>query len=646
MRDILDDSLANNARRLSNSDDAMEPGSLYNELIDQYKLEKHVAEKRITDVYQAYDVDENRRVEVEILLPALAAQKRYAEQFMVKMRTVAQIKHPNISHVLQVGTAIKERPYYARDSIEGIPLNERMQELAKQKDPVNVIYALKLMRQIAEATALAERLDIFHYDLSPHNILLQRNGQILIIDLGIPRLTPQMVDSAQAAVRLQDTYWSPEQIQGKPVDARSHVYSMGMILHELLTGSLPTQTTGLTKAGFGFSMDKLRPDLTNETTKLVRRSLRPVAWSRYQSSAEFLTALEEALEAEEIALHTGTAPQTRPWQRVILTVATPLIVLMIAAVIGVFVLRGRDMQNDDQLPVAVVNPTATPSVTSEAGAVTPDPTNVSESTAVFPSVTIGLIEPNEGRTFANETAITFSWTWPESLETGEQFFLYGIFEGQQFVLGRVNEDDSARIYTLTVPVESFIGGDGLYEWQVVLMSAEERRAIAESGTRELFVQLPATPTPVPSATASVEPTLTATQTATPPPLVQVIVSSANLRAGPGTRYDVLRFLEAGDIVTVIATNREEGLWYNVIDADGMLGWLSIDTTQPVNPASVSAVPTAATVPPVPTFTPTPIPTATPIPSPTAPPSPGGGGGGGGGNPNPPTAPPTLTPPPP
>ena len=141
--------------------DQTRSSNLYDQLIDQYKLEAHINQTAITDLYRAFDLDENRSVAVEILLPTFNNKKQFVEQFIDKMNKVAQLKHPNIAQVHQIGLTPNQRPYIARDLVDGITLRERLSQLSQQTTPANNIYALKIVRQLAEALELAERLDLF-----------------------------------------------------------------------------------------------------------------------------------------------------------------------------------------------------------------------------------------------------------------------------------------------------------------------------------------------------------------------------------------------------------------------------------------------------------------------------------------------------
>ncbi len=286
--------------------------TLFDQLIDQYKLERHLGQKRYTDVYQAYDVDLNRAVTVEVLQPLYANDADFADQYVARMRSISQIRHPNIAEILQVGISPSERPYVALDHVAGSPLSARLKQLERQNLPVHSIYALKLIRQIAEALNIADRLQIYHYDLRPENVLLKNitlksNDSVVLADLGLPTPPKYQSNGAQP-----ESYYSPEQLDKKQIDSRSHIYSLGIILFELLTGELPSETNTIWTQLFKFvtgkqsELAKKRPDLTPELISLVETCLQRDPRRRIQTIADFTTAVDNVLVAEELQIRTGS----------------------------------------------------------------------------------------------------------------------------------------------------------------------------------------------------------------------------------------------------------------------------------------------------------------------------------------------------
>lgn len=526
--------------------------SLFDQLIDQFKLEKHIGQKTYTDIYLAYDVDEKRSAHVEILQPRYVEDTRFADAFAKRATALSRVRHPNLVRVFQSGTAVTNRPYVATEAIEGYPLSDRLAQLARQKSPVHSIYALKLVRQIAEAVQFAERLDLYHYALTPDNVLLKSmtlrsDDTVLLDNLSIP---PQdgYVDADSRP------YLSPEQLDGKTITGRSAIYSLGAMLHHLLSGAPPSgpvgfmEQTSSTLTGKS-RLQSIRDDLTPELYQLVDRSLRSNPATRHRTVAEFITAVDEAIDAEELRIHSDeiAAPARRPWLLFGVLLALLLCLGMLWA--GFQFLPG----SGGDTPVAAGGSTAAAGmITDSTPTPSPQPTAVNTNTA------------------------------PPSTPTSDT------------AAGVASETDPSPSATAT-------------------HTAEPTSTPTPSPTVE--------PSAEPSATPSAEPSATAV------PEFRISVSSAALRAGPGTIYQTLGYLLEGDTVTIIGRSDGNALWYNVVTNNNLAGWVS----ETVGERSDTAVdiPIAATIPVPPTLTPTATPTA--IPSPTLPPPPSGGGGDNGGS---------------
>lgn len=632
--------------------DQARSSNLYDQLIDQYKLEAHINQTAVTDLYRAFDVDENRTVAVEILLPTFNSKKQFAEQFVTKMTKVAQLKHPNIAQVYQIGLTPNQRPYVARDLIEGITLRERLVQLSQQPTPANSIYALKIVRQLAEALELAERLDLYHYYLSPDIIQLKQDGTVILVDLGVPAVENGMV--AKVALPQDDgAYVAPEQQQGKSIDSRSQIYSMAVMLYEILTNELPAEPVSFWETVMqgilpkNTPLEQKRPDLSRETYNLVERGLRAQPWGRYNSIKEFLDAINEALQSERLLVQTRgdtavLAPPAPRRSRIGLMIPALLLILCVGSA-GVWAVV-QNANNAAPTASAIVTDNSTPAdslpsptliLTSEGG--------VGQATATPPAAelptlgTIDILAPADATEFEAGDTANFRWTWGEALQENQQFAVYLLTESGRSLLGTVTTPAGDGTYSLQTLLPT--SGSTTSEWQIVLEDINTNRNIATSNNRRINIKpAPATATFTPTPTA----TTTATETASPTPIpqVEVAVSSASLRQGPGTVYPILRYLYQGDVVAVLAKDTAVGDWYNVLLDDGSRGWLAAIAVRPLDETSMTSVGIAVTLPARPTNTPTATPTNTPTPTSTPTIVPGGGN-----NPPSPVNTPTPTVPP-
>lgn len=385
----------------------MAVASLFENLLDQYKIEQRLAEKRYTELYQAYDVDDDRQVRVDVARPS-RENGAFANRFVARARALSRVSHPNIAEVYHIGETPDGAPYVAQAFIEGQPLSQRLAQLARRDTPVNSIYALKLVHQLASALGLAEQLKLAHYDLQPDNILLKdvalsADESVVLIDLFIPvekevRVPADELEAAQLA------YLSPEQRAGKALTPASHIYSLGVILYLLLAGRLPDRPiTWRDEALWQVTarptpLERMRDDLTPAVYELVSRSLRQDPRRRYTSIEEFATALNQALVAEENRhdlARGGRAPRGRyvgGW--------LPALVLMLILAVGAVAAQGlRNRPTVAAAPsstVAAAGASISPEATMMvANAVSPTPTAHQEaSPAPTETAVVVVAEPS------------------------------------------------------------------------------------------------------------------------------------------------------------------------------------------------------------------------------------------------------------
>lgn len=321
----------------------MAVASLFEDLLDQYKIEQHVAEKRYTDLFQAYDVDDDRLVRLDVLRAGFAEDPTFAGRFVNRARALAQVRHSNIAPVLHIGKTSEGVPYVAQGAIDGYPLSYRLDQLAQRNTPANPIYALKLIRQLADALILAERLEIFHYDLQPDNVLLKNvtlptDDSVVLIDLFIP--AERSARASHSGVAAQSSaYLSPEQRAGREVTAAAHVYSLGAMLFRLLAGKVPSGPVTMRDTfvarvlGRATALERERGDLSFATYALVERSLRKDPRGRFSTIESFVEALDGALAAEEVRLGSA-AGRAQAAERRPLVWFLPLLALVLLLAVG------------------------------------------------------------------------------------------------------------------------------------------------------------------------------------------------------------------------------------------------------------------------------------------------------------------------
>ena len=370
----------------------MAVASLFEELLDQYKIEQRLAEKRYTDLYQAYDVDDDRLVRLDIVRPGLTEDSGFAGRFVNRARAVAQVRHPNIAPIYHIGKTPDGRPYVAQAHIDGLPLSQRLEQLAQRDAPVNALYALKLVRQLADALVLGERLELLHHDLQPDNVWLKNvalpsDESLLLLDLFIP------AEPRPPASDEYDAYRPPERRAGRDVSPAGHVYSLGVFLYHLLSGRPPTGSVAwgaamLDRLRAGASpLEHARPGLSRQTYDLVERCLRREPGRRFESVEAFVAALDGAVAAEEARLGAGLS---RPAEaRRSLGWLLPLVILLLVLTAATFAARWQ-RQSALAAPTTVVAaypepPLPTPTLAPTAAAPTAAPTDAAVAATAAPA---------------------------------------------------------------------------------------------------------------------------------------------------------------------------------------------------------------------------------------------------------------------
>jgi len=278
---------------------------LLNQQIDQYRIASHIARGGMADVYLAEDVDLERKVAFKVMLDSLAAtDAQFTERFHREAKVVARLNHPNIVQIYTIGQTPVERPYIAMQYIEGGSLQEKLKELADRRKLLTTEQALNIVRQIALALDAAHRAGIVHRDLKPANVLIRPDGTPVLVDLGIATIKGGAKLTQTGGIIGTPAYMSPEQVRGQPLNGRSDLYALGIMLYEILAGVRPFEADEsvaiLHKQVYEepLPLEKLRPNLPAELLTVVRTALQKDPAHRYQSAAEMVQAIDQAIQAE------------------------------------------------------------------------------------------------------------------------------------------------------------------------------------------------------------------------------------------------------------------------------------------------------------------------------------------------------------
>jgi serine/threonine-protein kinase len=301
--------------------------TLLNTLFDgRYRIVRKLGTGGMANVYLAEDEVLGRRVAIKILDDRHAGDDQFVERFRREAKNAASLSHPNIVSIYDRGEA--EGTYYiAMEYLDGRSLKELI--VARGPAPVNV--AIDYARQILAAIRFAHRHGIVHRDIKPHNVLVDAEGRLKVTDFGIARAgTSQMTEAGSIIGTAQ--YLSPEQARGAPVDQTSDLYSVGVVLYELLTGVVPfSGDTPVEIAMKHLSSvpeppSAKRAEIPHDLDMVVLRALAKDPSDRYQSAEEMDADLARVARGAAVSPATeeaATAIISRPPPTAVTAITPP-----------------------------------------------------------------------------------------------------------------------------------------------------------------------------------------------------------------------------------------------------------------------------------------------------------------------------------
>jgi len=311
-----------------------------------YEIQSPIGAGGMGEVYRARDTRLNRDVAVKILPASFSADSERLQRFAQESRAAAALNHPNILSIYDIGEG-QGTPYVVSELLEGETLRERLRNGALSSTRKAIEYA----QQIARGLAAAHERGIVHRDLKPENLFFTNDGRAKILDFGLAKFTRPEAEAADDAPTMQVAteagtvlgtagYMSPEQVRGKPTDARSDIFSFGAILYEMLSGKRAFH--GDSAADTMSSILKEDPPDLNETNRnispalerIVRHCLEKNPAERFQSARDIAFNLEALSDVSAVSRSGLRAiPEEKPRRWLVPAVAG---VLLIASWAGVY----------------------------------------------------------------------------------------------------------------------------------------------------------------------------------------------------------------------------------------------------------------------------------------------------------------------
>ena len=275
----------------------------------RYEIIERIGEGGMADVYRAQDVVDNRTVAVKILKKEFAENEEFLRRFRNESKAIAVLSHPNIVKIFDVGFSERIQ-FIVMEYIDGITLNSYME----QEGPLDWRDAVHYILQILRALQHAHSKGIVHRDIKPQNIMMLPDGTIKVMDFGIAKFAREDgktgTDKAIGTVH----YISPEQARGGVTDAKSDIYSVGVMFYEMLTGKKPFDTDNPVSIAVMHMQAEVplphltRPDIQTGLEEIILKAMQKDPKDRYQSAREMMDDIETFKESPDSCVF-GYFPQ-------------------------------------------------------------------------------------------------------------------------------------------------------------------------------------------------------------------------------------------------------------------------------------------------------------------------------------------------
>ena len=268
---------------------------------NRYEIIEKIGNGGMATVYKATDKVLKRNVAVKILRDEFTTDDEFIKRFEVEAQSAARLTHPNIVSIYDVG--VDGNLYYiVMELIQGKTLKEI---IVKEKGPLPWKWSINVSIQIASALEMAHRNNIIHRDIKPHNIIITEDGVAKVTDFGIAKAVSNSTITAFGTTIGSVHYFSPEHARGGFTDAKSDLYSLGVVMYEMVTGRVPFDADTPVSVALKHMQEEpvepieLNPNLPIAVNKIIMRALQKDTTLRYQTASEMLVDLKKSLKDPE-----------------------------------------------------------------------------------------------------------------------------------------------------------------------------------------------------------------------------------------------------------------------------------------------------------------------------------------------------------
>lgn len=279
---------------------------MINRIISHYRIVEEIAQGGMGIVYKAEDIHLKRFLALKFLHPDMTKDQESIERFINEAQAVSKLDHSNICNIYEIDKTEDGQLFMAMSYYEGETLYERLNEIKQgSAPPISPKEAINIAVQVAKGLSRAHESGIYHRDIKPGNIMITNRGEVKILDFGLAKLAGQTRITKRGSTIGTITYMSPEQAGGDTIDHRTDLWSLGVVMYEILTTQPPFR--GEMEMAVIYSIlkkppapiNEMRTDVSPGLAEIVHRALEKQPGKRFQSANEMISELIALPEAEK-----------------------------------------------------------------------------------------------------------------------------------------------------------------------------------------------------------------------------------------------------------------------------------------------------------------------------------------------------------
>ncbi len=265
-------------------------------LNERYKIIKELGKGGMAIVYEAQDLLLDRKVALKMLRPEYVNDTDFVRRFRHEAKAVARLSHPNVVNIFDIGQEGKYH-YLVMEDIEG----KNLKDIIKKKGKLEIVESLDIARQICSALVIAHKNNIIHCDIKPHNILITPDKQVKVTDFGIARAVTSSTMTITDTIVGSAHYFSPEQARGGEIKTRSDLYSLGIVLYEMLTGEVPFKGDSPISVALKHIQEPpkrpslINPEIVPAAEKLVMKAIAKDPEARFSNADEMRECISKVI---------------------------------------------------------------------------------------------------------------------------------------------------------------------------------------------------------------------------------------------------------------------------------------------------------------------------------------------------------------